>query len=70
LVVALKKTVDSLGIGAVKEAAEANVGAVKGRKRAVILEKSGREGSVGPGNPARVVIQSHATFYKERRLSL
>jgi hypothetical protein len=25
---------------------------VKGRKRAVILEKSGREGSVGPGNPA------------------
>jgi hypothetical protein len=56
--VALKKTVDSLGIGAVKEAAEANVGAVKGRKRAVILEKSGREGSVGPGNPGFALLWS------------
>jgi hypothetical protein len=38
-------------IGAVKRAAEANFGAVKGQKRAVIFEESSREGPAGPGNP-------------------
>jgi hypothetical protein len=38
-------------LGAVKGAPDANFGAVKGRKRAVILVKSSREGSAGPGNP-------------------
>jgi hypothetical protein len=38
-------------IGAVKGAAEENFGAVKGRKRAVIIEESSREGPAGPGNP-------------------
>jgi hypothetical protein len=51
LACSLKKTVASLKVGAVKGAAEENFGAVKGWKRAVILEKSSREGSAGPGNP-------------------
>jgi hypothetical protein len=37
--------------GAVKRAVEANFGAVKGRKRAVDLGLSSREGLAGPGNP-------------------
>jgi hypothetical protein len=46
-------------VGAVEGAAEDNFGAVSGQKRAVILQKSSREGSEGPGNP--VYMQSHAS---------
>jgi hypothetical protein len=45
-------------VGAVKGAAEDNFGAVKGQKRAVILKKSSREGSAGPGNPGAEVRES------------
>jgi hypothetical protein len=37
---------------AVKGAVKGNFGAVKGQKRAVILDQSGREGPGRPGNPA------------------
>jgi hypothetical protein len=43
---------------------EENFGAVKGLKRAVILEESSREGPAGPGNP------DHAAKYRPPKLPL
>jgi hypothetical protein len=40
-------------VGAVKVAVGENFGAVEGRKGAVVLDYSSREGSTRPGNPER-----------------
>jgi hypothetical protein len=57
-VVASDTQLSTAYVGAVKGAAEDNFGAVKGQKRAVILKKSSREGSAGPGNPGAEVRES------------
>jgi hypothetical protein len=57
--------------GAVKGAAEDNFGAVKGQKRAVILKKSSREGSEGPGNPDEIpLLTNHSDFTNYRRVGV